>query len=123
VIVSYIEKVSCEVHQNEKMPRRRSPRAGRRRWRDARGAAGGWRASHAMAGAPALAARRGGSPASYQATRRGGGGSAGIGAERITVTGIIVNISKQHAKTSHGINIAVDDCKTQGIEREKFRKE
>jgi hypothetical protein len=55
-------------------------------------------------------------------TRRGGGGSAGIGAERITAAGIIVTISKQHAETSHGINIAVDDCKTQGIEREKFRQ-
>ena len=33
-----------------------------------------------------------------------------------------VIISKQNAETSHGINIAVDDCKTQGIEREKFRQ-
>ena len=46
----------------------------------------------------------------------------GTGRKCITATGIIVNISKQNAETSHGINIAVDDCKTQGIEREKFRQ-
>jgi hypothetical protein len=34
-----------------------------------------------------------------------------------------VNTSKQHAETSHGISIAVDDCKTQGMERENSKRE
>jgi hypothetical protein len=31
----------------------------------------------------------------------------------------VLVLNPKHVKTSHGLNIVVDDCKTQGIEREK----
>jgi hypothetical protein len=40
-------------------------------------------------------------------------------AERITATDIMVNISKLHAGSSHGIKNGGHECKMQGIKREK----
>jgi hypothetical protein len=41
-------------------------------------------------------------------------------AEPITATNIMVNISKLHAGTSYGIKNGGQECKMQGIKREKF---
>jgi hypothetical protein len=119
VIVSDIEKISCEVHQNEKMlgvPVRgyvaTMRRVNRTEWEDSiREQSSKQRFRALLHGIERL------KELTRPTFRR-----QDDGAERITATGTIVNISKQKTETSHGLNIVVDDCKTQGIEREKFRQ-